>query len=428
MKSISRFISLVCIVLGYASVAGAQNYTLTKIYDPAYQGLDVAAMNNAGEVVGSLFQPNTGNPIALLWTPTGGGQSLGALPGDNISAATAINNNGDVVGYSFSGFNSTITRAFLWTKLGGIQDLGKLKGDAFVFALGINDAGQVVGRSCKDDNHCRAFLYTPNVGMQDLGNLGGDYAVALGINNSGQVTGISTTATGNTGTNLGFVWTAQEGLHSLGTLPGAVYSNAFAINSSGEVVGQSNDAFLWAQATGFQDLGAFQADNLNDKGEVVGNFPQTTRHRPHALLWTRTQGVMDLNTLTRVVGLYNASAINSAGQIAAKTKPSSYEYGYLLSPKMSVSLTSSSNPSVLGQAVTFTATVNSTVQGPPPDGETVKFKNGSATLGVGKISAGVASFATSSLQPGTHRITAIYSGDVNYKSQKSLVLTQTVTQ
>jgi hypothetical protein len=71
------------------------------------------------------------------------------------------------------------------------------------------------------------------------------------------------------------------------------------------------------------------------------------------------------------------------------------------------SLTSSPNPSQFGQSVTFTATV--TGSGTPTG--TVTFKDGGKTLGTVFLSAGLASFSTSSLKKGTHLITAPYSGD-----------------
>ncbi|MGC1476261.1 MAG: Ig-like domain-containing protein, partial [Terriglobales bacterium] len=88
-------------------------------------------------------------------------------------------------------------------------------------------------------------------------------------------------------------------------------------------------------------------------------------------------------------------------------------------------LTSSLNPSVVGQAVTFTATVSSTA-GAPPNGETVTFNNGSAVLGTATLSAGIASLTTSSLPAGTLTITASYGGDANFAASTSPGLRQVV--
>ncbi len=92
-------------------------------------------------------------------------------------------------------------------------------------------------------------------------------------------------------------------------------------------------------------------------------------------------------------------------------------------------LTSSVNPSAAGQAVTFTATVNSqsaTLTG------TVKFMDGATVLGGVPVllnsTTRKATFTTSSLALGTHSITAVYSGDSLNATSTSPVLTQVVKQ
>jgi len=77
---------------------------------------------------------------------------------------------------------------------------------------------------------------------------------------------------------------------------------------------------------------------------------------------------------------------------------------------------SSSNPSLVGQSVTFTATVKRTSNNTPATGGTVTFKEGAAVL-AGPLSisgTGQASFTTSTLAAGTHNISAIYSGTATY--------------
>jgi hypothetical protein len=76
-----------------------------------------------------------------------------------------------------------------------------------------------------------------------------------------------------------------------------------------------------------------------------------------------------------------------------------------------VSVISSVNPSVLGQSVTFTATVVSTAGMPTG---TVTFKDGGVALGSAPLNgSGIATFSTSSLTIGSHVITAEFDGDAN---------------
>ncbi|MGA2353540.1 MAG: Ig-like domain repeat protein [Terriglobales bacterium] len=87
-------------------------------------------------------------------------------------------------------------------------------------------------------------------------------------------------------------------------------------------------------------------------------------------------------------------------------------------------LSSSLNPSIYGQAVTFTVVVTPA----PPNGETVTFLKGSTTWGTGTLSGGSASFSTSTLPAGTLSMKATYSGDSTYASSTSNVVSQVVDQ
>ncbi len=88
-------------------------------------------------------------------------------------------------------------------------------------------------------------------------------------------------------------------------------------------------------------------------------------------------------------------------------------------------LTSSLNPAVLGQNVTFTATVTS--DGPNITGS-VTFMDGANSLGSTPVTNGVATFSTTMLTFGQHAITAVYGGDTNHATSSSSVLNQAVVQ
>jgi hypothetical protein len=73
-----------------------------------------------------------------------------------------------------------------------------------------------------------------------------------------------------------------------------------------------------------------------------------------------------------------------------------------------VNVTSSKNPSISGEMVSFTATVAGGT-----DGKTVQFKDGSASLGTSTVASGKAIFATTTpLAVTSHNITAVYDGTV----------------
>jgi hypothetical protein len=86
----------------------------------------------------------------------------------------------------------------------------------------------------------------------------------------------------------------------------------------------------------------------------------------------------------------------------------------------SLTLTSSPNPSVLGQAVTFTAKVT----GDSPTG-TVTFSENGKVLGTATLSGGVATFTIATLPVGQDAVTASYGGDANNAADPETVI-QTV--
>ena len=116
----------------------------------------------------------------------------------------------------------------------------------------------------------------------------------------------------------------------------------------------------------------------------------------------------------------NAGSDNYGGSIGTVSQGVGYA---------SITVVPSQNPSLFGGAVTLTATV--TGGSTTPTG-TVTFYDGAASLGTGTLnSSGVANFSTASLPLANPNaplsITAVYSGNVNYFSGTSSVLSQTNT-
>jgi probable HAF family extracellular repeat protein len=182
-------------------------------------------------------------------------------------------------------------------------DLGTLGGQES-WATGINNWGQVVGVSeTKNRNEYRAFLWTHKK-MKDLGILDGDFSSgAWTINDRGQVVGFSL----NSAYERRPVLWDHSGLHELETL-GGTYSDAFGINRHGEIAGWATlpdetdeivHAVSWNKR-GITDMNPFQSDlsvasSINTKGEMVGAY-LTSEGLLRAVLWGK-QGVRELGTL-----------------------------------------------------------------------------------------------------------------------------------
>src|SRR5271166_1471287 len=275
---------------------------------------------------------------------------LGALPGaNNSSYGYAINDAGVMDGLSETGAIDPQTgypevHAVVWQN-GHITDLGTF-GGAQSEPGGINNRGQVVGWAMNTTvdpfsaafegigtnygwtgtTQLRAFLWEDGL-KRDLGTLGGPDAQAYAINQSGQIAGQSFTSyTPNPDTGIPtvdpFLWDHGT-MTDLGNLGGDI-SWAVWLNDRGQVAGTSyvaNDqyphAFLWDRGK-LTDLGTLGGNYsyalwLNNQGDVVGVAGLPGDEAFPAALWSHGK-VTNLGTLSGD-NLANANGINSAQQI-----------------------------------------------------------------------------------------------------------------
>jgi probable HAF family extracellular repeat protein len=181
----------------------------------AFEDLNAGAVaiNNAGQVVGYSPAPG-GGTHAVLWSAAGAIQDLGTLGGTN-STAIDINASGQVIGSSQIAGDAA-THFFLWSSATGMQDLNTLLGP-ITSVVEINDAGQISGTYTTAGGASHAFLYTPSTGLLDLGTLGGEASAPTGLNNNGQVVGSSTTSSGAT---HAFLWTPTDGMEDITAITG----------------------------------------------------------------------------------------------------------------------------------------------------------------------------------------------------------------
>jgi probable HAF family extracellular repeat protein len=218
-----------------------------------------AGANNAGRIVGwaentvhdsSCEPPQVLQFRPVVWAP-GPGQirELPLLDGDSSGAATAINDRGQIVGISGICDQAvgrfTARHAVLWDG-GDVVDIGGLGGVAWHTPNAINRDGVVVGFSnfsAADggEYHPHAFLWTEENGIRDLGTLPApfdDNSDAWGINNSDQVVGRSCDVDGNC---HAFLW--EDGVMRDLNEPGTddVLIAAFDIDDFGRITGQAFD-------------------------------------------------------------------------------------------------------------------------------------------------------------------------------------------
>jgi probable HAF family extracellular repeat protein len=214
--------------------------------------------------------------------------------------SSGINNRGQIVGEGYNAIGEVRAYRFTPGVAGAwaeVDDLGTLPNCTERWGRSINDQADVAGYCRRTDGTSRAFVYTDWAGngteeMRDIGDLGGGGAAAMGINNSGWVTGISAIKTG--GPAHAFRYKPGIGMQDLGALKGGGNSWGGGINDAGRVVGQSDStatpyhgvapwhAFLYTDEAGMKDLGTLggylsSAVGINSKDEVVGNATQSTQ-------------------------------------------------------------------------------------------------------------------------------------------------------
>jgi probable HAF family extracellular repeat protein len=295
-------------------------------------------INAAGQVIGSSYSGDGKPDYGFLYS-NGTLSNIGSLSGGSTHAMN-VNGAGQVVGNSAVG---SASHAFLYSG-GTLLDLGTLGGQNSS-ANGINDGGLIGGAADLANGSSHAFLYSGGQ-MRDLGTLGGRTSTASEINNGGMLTGWSDVAGGFV---HAFVY-ANNAMADIGTLAGQDnYSQAYAINNQGQVVGSSGfeesaftHAFIYANGK-MTDIGgalgvSSDAFGINDLGQVVGRAYYGPGGGLRGFLYA--DGVAtDLNDLVDPASgwvIYEGSDINNNGQITAYGfKPGYGTQALLLDPVVS---------------------------------------------------------------------------------------------
>jgi probable HAF family extracellular repeat protein len=276
-------------------------YQITRI--PTVEGTNSVALgiNNQGDVVGYSFQGEDYQGF-LYSTAQRSLTNVGSL-GGNITAACAINDAGQVTGYSQDANGNYL--AFLFSRNQPITSLGTLDNASTSEAFGINKSGAVVGDSQSGELNHRPVLFSKN-SVQDLG-LGGSndpdaLETAYAINDAGQIVGRH-----SYGKNIFHAFTLLDGnTTDLRTL-GGTNGEALAINKSGTVVGDSDTTegsthgFVFERSQ-LKDLGTLPgfetssfARGINNSGDIVGESDSADQKR--AFLFTKNQ-LVELDRLT----------------------------------------------------------------------------------------------------------------------------------
>jgi len=270
---------------------------------------------------------------------------LGTL-GGNSTVATAINDRGQIVGWSFTAAGAP--HAFLWED-GAMRDLGTLVAQEPdpVFhtrsvAGAINNAGLIAG-SAEDESFMLKLVVWENGVIRALGPDASDREIRVdGMNARGDIVASIEPAEYD-----GRVVVWQNGVvQPVEHLPGGWnWTYATAMNGAGDVVGASTadqssaqaffHPFVWRDGV-TTDLGVFgitgnctdpnepscnsaegEALDVNDAGVVVG-WSQDSSGLPRPFIW-QDGTLRDLGVFPGVKAY--ALAINERGQVAGGHQP-----------------------------------------------------------------------------------------------------------
>jgi probable HAF family extracellular repeat protein len=171
--------------------------------------------------------------------------------------------------------------------------------------------------------------------MQDLGTLGGAFSNADGLNDEGEVVGISSTADDQS--FKGFLW--HDGVMTdLGDLDADGCSNAISINAKSQIVGESfscggdsHHPYIWENGGPMVDLNTLVSPGsdilvheplfISDEGEIAasGDLPDGDQHAVLLIPKEGDDGEAESELATR---RESASAVESpAGANHARLTP-----------------------------------------------------------------------------------------------------------
>ena len=330
---------------------------------------DPAAERNviAGHTTGIAFGGSNGNQVFGNYIGSGA---------TGLPVASGIRGNDNGVGMFDGSTNNTI---------GGLGPLANTITDYFKYGVGAGDPSQ--GNTIRYNSIDSALSYSPGSG-HPLGIDMGEDGLATFVNlpaidsvRGGGTTLVSGSLRSTPGAHftIDFYATASDLVQASGYGPGQVYLGSAPIDIGPDGNGRFDNVSLMHQTTSGQWISATATLTTFDAGGVPT--------------------YLGTSEFSRDVQVVQAATVTT--------------------------LTSSANSTLVGQPVTFTATVSAGGTSTPTG--SVDFYDGATKIGSGNLSGGgVAAFGTADLAAGSHCISAVYLGDLNDLTSTSAAVTQTV--
>jgi autotransporter-associated beta strand protein/probable HAF family extracellular repeat protein len=237
------------------------------------------AVSADGSVVVGSYRVTINNNTTIQpfrWTAATGIVGLGPPPGYSLGPPDYLSADGSVVVGTLGG---PAALPFRWTAARGFIDLGVEAGAVATSPAAVDANGSVIAGGSQFGSLFQAWRWMPSTGIVGLGFLPGDTTSgANDISSDGSVIVGSSGIRINDSYTLSepFRWTAATGMVGLGMLPGYSSSDAAAVSADGSVVVgtatnpqySGSEAFRWTAATGMVGLGMLPGDNASNATDV----------------------------------------------------------------------------------------------------------------------------------------------------------------
>ena len=379
--------------------------------DPYARGAAVQSNGN-GTIDGVTFADNV--------NAQGSGGAVAGYGTVTVTNSTFVNNKAPGGGADlWSGGTMSVTNSTFVGSAGGPIDLtfmGTIDNSIIAGAAGAfgctsdpNSGGTVTGtNNLGNDASCPGSTVNTAMGLGPLADNGGDVpTISLASDSPAIDSGDSATCTASDvrGIARPQLATCDIGAVEFDPATATVVAATPAVSMPGDMVQ------ITASVTRVHETGGVTGTvTFLDGATVLGSAPLDGAD------------IATLSVDTLAIGSHTITADYGG---AFHTSPASGTTSHRVSPgSLSVSLTSSQSPSLVGDAVMLSATLY--LPGTLPATGTVTFTDGTTTLGTATISGSAASLTTSALVLGKHDIVGTYGGDANYDPATSTALSQVV--
>jgi probable HAF family extracellular repeat protein len=311
----ARSLATLALASGLATQANAAAFTPIEIGNLGKNVVEVRAISDRGQVVGSAWTSQDGR--AFSWTPATGMIDLGVISGFE-SAATFVAENGRVFGYEAFTPHPSFKRAYAyraitWTREDGLSSIEPVHGVENYFDAVNTARGTGIGHACADARRrdCEPFFWSAETGALNIGQgLPSDLnCSAAGINRHDEVVGYCRSSIFSPRPpDRAYRWSPDAGLTFLPDLPAGEDCYAEAIADDGLAVGycvveddygkKQRQAVAWPRNSGPLAIPRLPSTEtnwarwINASGAVVGQSPYWSIDR--GFLWTPATGSLEI--------------------------------------------------------------------------------------------------------------------------------------